>query len=136
MGIEERNSKGTTQVWISSERLTRYLYMIQLTNMPRGIYDHSKYPQVGFQKGINPKRWSLNPSYKTIHDFVRRYKKKPVCCEICKETSKRLELANKHHIYTRNTKDYMYLCKDCHCSYDMLMEFKKHKAGYHRKYNS
>lgn len=74
----------------------------------------------GFQKGIdNPSFGKIkeNPSYEAIHGYIRKRLKKSKKCEICKK-EKKLELSSKNHSYTRNTKDWWYLCKKCHYHYD------------------
>ena len=54
------------------------------------------------------------PTSKGIHGWVRKHKPKPKICGHCKK-EKRLTLANmKNHNYTRDIKDYEWLCYSCH----------------------
>lgn len=59
-----------------------------------------------------------NPTYGAIHSWIKRFKKKPNFCELCGEKRK-LELANKDHLYKRKIEDYLYLCRSCHRYYDI-----------------
>ena len=52
-------------------------------------------------------------SYKNLHNQINRIKNKPEECQICNEI-KELELSSINHRYTKNPKDYMYLCSSCH----------------------
>jgi len=62
-----------------------------------------------------------NASYSAIHHWVKRNFKQPDKCELCKisKTEKRLNWANKDHKYTRDRKDWLYLCYSCHTQYDI-----------------
>jgi len=55
--------------------------------------------------------------YKAIHEFIRYNKKKPEYCTICNEI-KDLDLASIGHTYTRNPKDWIYICRECHRLFD------------------
>jgi len=59
----------------------------------------------------------LNISYTTIHKYMREHNKPPNQCQLCNKTRK-VELANISGIYTRDMKDYMWLCKQCHVGVD------------------
>lgn len=67
-----------------------------------------------------------NPQYKggddveksTLHSWMRRRIPKPKKCPHCK-VKPPLDLANlKQHQYTRDPKDYMWLCRGCHMKLD------------------
>lgn len=68
-------------------------------------------------------------SLQMLHRFIERRKPKPKFCEDC-EQEKRLELANiNNHKYTRNPKDYKWLCHSCHTKLDEKYGFRKRKGG-------
>ena len=52
--------------------------------------------------------------YTNLHDYIRRRKQKPKCCEVCETNLKKLFLHSKNHEYTRNLGDWLYLCSICH----------------------
>jgi hypothetical protein len=60
-----------------------------------------------------------NPSYEALHAYMHRIldKDKPLKCSHCGE-EKKLELSSIEHKYTRNLKDWQWLCKRCHFYYD------------------
>jgi hypothetical protein len=54
----------------------------------------------------------------TFHWWVKKHKPKPKSCEFCNK-EKAYYLANiKNHKYTRNPKDYKWLCRKCHSHLD------------------
>ena len=66
--------------------------------------------------GSEELKYSKNP--KAIHEYLKRNYKPPKFCEHCKKIRK-LVLANlKNHDYTRNIKDYAWLCISCHLQFD------------------
>ncbi len=64
-------------------------------------------------------------NYSVLHRYIQKRIKKPEVCEICKNKGF-LELAFKNHkagyntpeIYTRNLKDWHYICRSCHMKKD------------------
>lgn len=57
--------------------------------------------------------------YGAIHSWVRRWKGKPSCCEVCgTKHTKRYEWANIDHQYRRVLEDYISMCVKCHKRYD------------------
>lgn len=84
-------------------------------------------PQEGFQKGHeglagkNNSMWKNDQvGYGALHDWVRRYKGKPLTCEHCGKSYKerKLHWANKSHTYKRDLTDWLSLCVPCHSKYD------------------
>lgn len=73
----------------------------------------------GKYKEENCPNWKGNKvKYNGLHQFVASRKPKPQFCEECGK-EKKLELANiKNHNYTRNPKDYKWLCRKCHSKLD------------------
>lgn len=64
--------------------------------------------------------WETNTSeYKMIHTWVRKNKKIPLKCEICKK-EKRLYAANISGKYLKDITDYEYLCQKCHLTKDKI----------------
>ena len=55
--------------------------------------------------------------YTTLHDKIRRIKKKPALCEFCNFTPS-LDLANLSGNYLDVAEDWVYLCRKCHVNYD------------------
>jgi hypothetical protein len=60
-----------------------------------------------------------NVGYAALHDWVRRNRGAPTCCEHCGTTEGRIEWANKSKEYRRDLEDWLALCKACHWAYDM-----------------
>ena len=55
-----------------------------------------------------------------LHQWVNRYKGKPIKCELCgTEEAKKYEWANRDHSYKRILDDYIRMCTSCHRNYDM-----------------
>ncbi|TFG12062.1 MAG: hypothetical protein EU531_10945 [Promethearchaeota archaeon] len=59
----------------------------------------------------------FNLDYTSIHKYIREIKKKPKVCSICNER-KKLELACIEHQYSKDSEDYIWLCRGCHLLYD------------------
>ena len=54
----------------------------------------------------------------SLHNWIRRRKRKFEFCMICNEKKSRLQLASIDHKYTRNPEDYIWLCQSCHYLFD------------------
>lgn len=57
-------------------------------------------------------------SERGIHRWIAKRITKPTHCTLCNKEG-RVELSNKDHKYSRNPKDYQYLCRSCHRKYDI-----------------
>ena len=75
-------------------------------------------------KGPNNPNWKWKDweghsmKSRAIHESLKRKNKKPSLCQYCKKDRK-LNLANiKNHNYTRDIKDYRWLCSRCHSKLD------------------
>ena len=66
--------------------------------------------------------------YFSKHSWINRHFIKPDKCEICGVKSSNFNWCSKNHKYTRNIKDYLYLCVSCHKKYDLKFNIK-HKVG-------
>jgi len=69
--------------------------------------------------------------YGSIHDWVRRWKGKPLICEHCgklKTSPKSIQWSNIDHKYKRNLNDYISLCVKCHEEYDQQNNYKYAKS--------
>lgn len=74
--------------------------------------------RLGFQTGNNNPSWKDRGYGKsTVHEWIIRRKPKSKICENCGE-DKKLELSNCDHKYSRNIKDYNWLCRSCHRFYE------------------
>jgi len=69
------------------------------------------------------KEKGLNIEYRSLHQYIKKHKPKPKYCIICNE-KKKLQLASINHVYTRNNKDWLWLCQSCHILFDKLNEVK------------
>lgn len=79
-------------------------------------------PDTEFKNGDIPHNWKGDDvGYNALHQWVKRYKGKPMVCEHCGATSKdrKLAWANKDHRYNRNLDDFISLCYPCHKKYDI-----------------
>ena len=78
--------------------------------MPKGIK--------GFQKNSNNPMWKGdNVSYGALHDYVKTYMQKPLNCEDCGKP-KKLDIANRSGKYSRDLRDWEWLCRKCHMKKD------------------
>lgn len=66
----------------------------------------------------NPAWKGNGVSYKSLHSWISRYKKRVIFCEKCKSAGVKLELANISKSYRRNLDDYLWLCRSCHRKFD------------------
>lgn len=88
----------------------------------------------GFQKGIDNSNYGKikdKPTLCALHQYMRKRVPKPEICSKCK-LKKKLELSSKKHSYTRNIKDWWWLCKRCHHWYDgndKYLELGRHRKG-------
>ncbi|KKL59219.1 hypothetical protein LCGC14_2217540 [marine sediment metagenome] len=55
----------------------------------------------------------LGISYRNLHKYIRRNKKKPDHCKDCGIRTDKLQLHSVNHIYTRNSEDWVYVCYSC-----------------------
>jgi len=62
-------------------------------------------------------RDNFNLDDSSVHKYIAKIKMKPKFCIICNEI-KKLELACIDHQYSRNPKDYYWLCNGCHQIFD------------------
>lgn len=116
--------------------------------MPKGVYkrtpNHLKNLKIqmlevrtqkfGFQKGhqLNIEEKSPNwkgekVGYSGLHKWVRKYKKIPKKCQICKKI-KKLQASNISGLYKRDLSDWEYLCAKCHVYKDKTY---KNLKSYH-----
>ncbi len=71
-------------------------------------------------QGENHRLWKGDEvSYKTLHQWVQRYKGVANKCQNC-GSEQNVEWANKSRQYKRDTSDWIQLCKKCHWKYDNL----------------
>lgn len=100
----------------------------------KGLMDKASY------KGINLAEkngnWVGNTirSMPNLHIWVRGRLKEPSVCPKCNEQKKKLDLANKNGLYTRDLNNWNYLCRSCHMKEDGRLEAlhskeKRKKAG-------
>jgi len=71
-------------------------------------------------RGSKNHRWKGEDANKNSkHRYVSKIKPKPKGCEFCGK-KRRLALANlQNHNYTKNPKDYVWLCYSCHKKFDL-----------------
>ena len=90
--------------------------------------------EAGKQRLREIKTGNKNPNWKgdniksinAIHTWIRRHNVPPSKCEFCKKEFDKLDLSNKKgHKYTRNIKDYQWLCRKCHKKIDFLFRGEK-----------
>jgi len=77
--------------------------------------------------GENSSRWKGELAKKNaIHMYLKRHYLMPEYCEICGER-KKLYLSYKHHPqpYTRDIKDYQWVCARCHMIFDGRLQMFK-----------
>jgi len=57
--------------------------------------------------------WKENTGRAALHEWIRKNKQKPEFCERCNKERK-LELSSNDHTYTKDIKDWEWLCRSCH----------------------
>jgi len=80
-----------------------------------------KASETSFEKGHVPANKGIFNSEETdaIHSWIKQKLGQPKYCELCKKTDKKqYDWANKDHLYKRNIKDWMRLCRGCHMKFD------------------
>lgn len=98
---------------------------------PRGSLAKLGYKNPMFNK------LKANPSYHSLHDYVRKYKPCNGVCEHCGEP-KKLDLANKKpYRYLRDLDDWLWLCRRCHTHYDNTIKhlLEKNRREHERRLN-
>lgn len=71
-----------------------------------------------WDKGLHrPDKYVENPTYSSIHHWVRKWAIDPGCCEQCDSTVD-LHWSNKSGDYLRDLNDWQRLCRTCHIRYD------------------
>lgn len=81
-------------------------------------------------RGKNHGNWVGNKvTNKALHEWIRRYKPKPLFCEKCKKVAP-YDLSNISGKYKRDVKDFKWLCRKCHMKEDgRLLKFNITKKG-------
>ena len=59
--------------------------------------------------------------YITLHNWIRKRIRKRTTCYLCRQ-KKKLDLANRSHLYKEEVSDWFWLCRSCHMKYDMTSE--------------
>ncbi len=118
--------------------------------MPRGIYPRSKeendrISKLGiehgvatrFKSGYDSRRkkgeennmWKGDKAgYHALHSWVRRHKKPPTKCILCKKEGK-VQAANISGEYKRDLSDWEYLCSACHVRKDGTINNLKYDSA-------
>ncbi|KKN51471.1 hypothetical protein LCGC14_0622870 [marine sediment metagenome] len=79
---------------------------------------HDKGIFFGFKKRENHSGWTGDKvGYMGVHNYIRKNKVKPICCEKCEKKTK-LELSNISGEYKRDINDFFWLCRGCHQEID------------------
>ena len=78
-----------------------------------------KYASLNYSEN-NASNWQGDKvGYPGLHQWVKKYLGKPKKCENCGTiTAKQFDWANKSHIYLRDLRDWIRLCRKCHIHYD------------------
>lgn len=100
------------------KKFNKYKYRITKNNFCShrcvGLFQRGKPINLNHKNG----QWKGEKvKYHALHTWVKARKPKTKLCENCKKVPPR-DLANKGHTYKRNIKDYMWLCRSCHNSFD------------------
>ena len=80
-----------------------------------------------FKEGKLNHRNEKNPGWKedagrvALHEWIAKNKSKPELCERCNKKRK-LELSSTNHTYTKNIKDWEWLCRSCHRRKDLFQK--------------
>lgn len=88
------------------------------------------------ESGVKNPNWKGDKvKYHGLHTWINNNFIRPAHCEICKKPDtgkRRFEWASKTHNYTRDIKDWIYLCTSCHIKYDL--EHNNKTDNYHARY--
>lgn len=72
-----------------------------------------------FKKGVNHPYWKGDDvGLSALHEWMFKRKFKPVYCECCKKVPP-YDLSSNEHTYTRDPKDWEWLCRSCHKKKDI-----------------
>lgn len=78
---------------------------------------------------IHPLWKGKEVSYRTLHQWLCRNKKKPERCQSCNKKNKNLDCANISGNYERDINDYEWLCRSCHMNRDGRIKNLKNQNG-------
>ena len=87
------------------------------------IYTLERNRKIGLSKmGDKNHMWNGdNVGYNTLHEWIRRHKKKRILCECC-NIQNSFDLANISGDYKRDINDFEWLCRSCHMKKDGRLE--------------
>lgn len=93
-------------------------------------HSHKKQRRINDRKYWK-KKYSKNPQFyirlKNLHIWMRKHKKKQKYCTVCNE-EKFLQIASIGHTYTKNPKEWMWLCLECHIIFDRRTRLSRTKG--------
>jgi len=102
--------KGQTRAHYPKGRKNPKLSEVRKEMFKEGLLDHSNKK--------NP-CWKADHVGRTaLHEWIAKNKQKPKLCGRCNKKRK-LELSSNDHNYTRNIKDWEWLCRSCHRRKDL-----------------
>lgn len=70
--------------------------------------------------------WKEGTKYRGIHRWINRNFERPINCKNCGKESK-LEIHNISRNYTRDSNDWIWLCRDCHMEFDKRKEESRNR---------
>lgn len=104
------------------QRRLKKLDIKVLIGMRKGSYKHSEKIKKSLsisRVGKNNPAWKGdNIGYTSVHGWVRKYKPCDNVCEHCGSSKKKLDLASKRKVYTKNFSEWLWLCRSCHWKFD------------------
>lgn len=105
---------------------TTILEQLKKFNIPRRTISEAL-------KGNKNNQWKGdNAGIIALHIWIRRYKPKPITCEICNK-NRPFDLANISGEYKRDINDYQWLCRRCHMESDGRMNNRNEKGQFTKK---
>lgn len=79
-------------------------------------------------KGPKNHQWlGEEPGYDAVHTWIRRNFTAPKRCQRCGQ-AKKLDLASKRRIYSRDLSEWIWLCRWCHWHFD-ISSYKRNRQG-------
>lgn len=102
--------KGQTRAHYPKGRKNPKLSEVRKEMFKKGLLNHSN-ENNSMWKGDQVGRAAL-------HEWIAKNKPKPILCERCNKNRK-LELSSNDHTYTRNIKDWEWICRSCHRKKDL-----------------
>lgn len=109
--------------WLGKKFSEEHKHKLRLAKLGRTLTEEHKRKcgeaLKGLTAGEKHYNWKGdNVGYRGLHKWVKSRLPKPKSCSNCGQEKKWLDLANITGVYTREFRNWKYLCRSCHLIYD------------------